>query len=62
MMDENLICPDELSPTTWVAAELGCMEDNADPKACSGEYKRVRDHWVYGATVLKCTEKGMKGC
>eukprot|EP01107_Rhizomastix_libera_P017462 TRINITY_DN828_c0_g1_i1.p1 TRINITY_DN828_c0_g1~~TRINITY_DN828_c0_g1_i1.p1 ORF type:complete len:647 (+),score=128.92 TRINITY_DN828_c0_g1_i1:270-1943(+) len=59
-MDENLICPNELSPSTWVPANVSCMEENADPVKCNKLTKRrIRDQWVYGATPLVCTETGL---
>jgi Cysteine protease len=59
-MDENLICPNELSPSTWVPANVSCMEENADPVKCNKLTKRrIRDQWVYGATPLVCTETGI---
>jgi hypothetical protein len=54
-MEEALLCPDEASPYRWLPADVACMERQADVKDCSrDQYKRVRDQWVTGATVLQC--------
>lgn len=56
-LDENLICPCEASSNTWLPVDAECMAKKADPVECAnGVYKRVRDQWVNGATVLKCKQ------
>ena len=56
LLDETAICPNEGSYQTWLPANTSCMLESADPVACGNLKKHVIDHWVQGATVLKCNE------
>ena len=56
LLDETAICPNEGSYQTWLPANTTCMLESADPVACGPFKKHVVDHWVQGATVLKCNE------
>lgn len=59
--NENVRCPNHLSPMNWIPAELKCVEEQAqagkiDHKLdCSGDLKRVRGKGITnGADLLYC--------
>ena len=55
-MDEALLCPDETAANKWLPADHKCMLGGGSVADCSkDQYKRVRDQYLTGATVLKCT-------
>jgi len=56
-MDEAMLCPDETAATKWLPACHKCMlQKQYTVKQCSSDqYKRVRDQYLEGATILKCS-------
>lgn len=56
-VEEAMICPDETAATKWLPANHTCVLGGKSVSECSASlFKRVRDNWVSGATVLKCRE------
>ena len=57
-IEENTICPGETNAKTWMPAKAACMQKGVDLTGCApSAFKYIRDHWVKGATVLKCSGK-----
>ena len=55
-IEENTICPGETNAKTWMPATVSCMLKDANVTTCApNAFKYVRDHWVRGATTLKCS-------
>ena len=54
LLDETALCPNENSHESWLPVNTSCMVAEVDPIKCCTSKKHVIDHWVFGATVLKC--------